>query len=205
MTCISHNKEFKLGLYKKHMLQYLTFPNNISVVYGPPASGKTTLCLQIVANNPGKVIFIDTENTFNVERLQNMNPLVDLENVILIKATRYKEQFAAVKSLENMKHVSLVVIDSFTKYYRKKLQEKITIRPVTIRMLKMLKDLHVPVLLTSQVYTTPAGETKPIGGDLFRRYVPYTLELYNDQARKLVIKETKVYIPFIITDRGLTP
>ena len=75
------------------MLSEITFPKNITLIYGPAASGKTTLCLQKTAETDGKVIFIDTENTFSPERLLQMNPNINFDNVILIKATKYSEQF----------------------------------------------------------------------------------------------------------------
>ena len=62
------------------MLQFLNFPKGISVIYGPAASGKSTLCLQVVAATPGKIVYIDTENSFSVERIQKMNnKIVELE------------------------------------------------------------------------------------------------------------------------------
>src|SRR3989338_6800424 len=93
-------------------------------IYGPPASGKSTLCLQIAANNPGKIVFIDTENSFNIERLQQMNPLTNVENIIVIKAKRYSEQTKAISNLKNTNNISLIIIDSFTTHYRKKTKYK---------------------------------------------------------------------------------
>ncbi|MDP3919159.1 MAG: AAA family ATPase [Nanoarchaeota archaeon] len=190
------------------MLKYLDFPKGISLVYGGPATGKSTLCFQLVASNPGKVIFIDTENSFNIERIQQMNPLFDLNNLILFHASRYSEQYAAVKSLKNVKNIDLVIVDSFTHYYRKKLQDGIVIRPPTIKMLDMLKQLEVPVLLTSQVYSMD-GKTHCVAGDLFERFSSYILVLDSKETakglkRNLVIEGTTMDIPFIITDKGLS-
>ena len=187
------------------MLEHLDFPKGISLVYGAPATGKSTLCFQLIANNPGKVIFIDTENSFNIERIQQMNPLLDLSNLILIKATRYSEQYTAVKKLAKVQNLSLVIIDSFTHYYRRKLQEKVVIQPPTVRMLKMLRDLKVPVILTSQVYSMD-GKVSPVGSDLFRRYASYRIRLDYDkdyEKRDLIIEGEGVSIPFIIDDSGL--
>jgi len=151
------------------------------------------------------VIFIDTENSFNIDRVRAMHPTLSLDNIVVIRCRRYSEQFAAVKRLSEMKNLSLVIVDSFTKYYRKKLQEKVTIRPPTIRMLTMLKELHVPVVVTSQVYTGFDGKIQPIARDLFKRFAVYSLRLEKSNGtRTLLIEQTGVVVPFIVTDAGLT-
>lgn len=182
------------------MLSQLKFPKNITLIYGPPASGKTTLCLQKAAATKGKIIFIDTEKSFTTERLLQIKPEMDLNNIILFQPTRYSEQFKAVKSLKDMKNISLVIIDSFTHFYRKKIQEKVTITPPTIRQLQFLRNLEVPVLLTSQVYTTQDSENKPLANHLWKNFSKYTIEL-KKEPRTLNTSNNK--IKFKITNKGL--
>ena len=125
--------------------------------------------------------------------------------IMLFNPTRYSEQFKIVKNLNKVKNISQVIIDSFTHYYRKKLHEKVVINPATIRMLKMLQDLDVPVILTSQVYSFD-GKVSPVASDLFRRFVSYKifLELDKDRnKRNLKIKDEKLEVPFIIEEKGL--
>lgn len=187
------------------MLQFLNFPNGISVIYGPAASGKTTLCLQLVAATKGKVVYIDTENSFSIDRIKTINPEVNLENVIVIRARRYSEQFAAVKKLADVKNISFVINDSFTQYYRRKVQEKVTIRPPTLRMLAMLKEMDVPVILTAQVYADMQGKNQAIAKDILKRFSVQTICLENSNKKRIArVEETNVEIPFIITDKGLT-
>src|SRR3989338_7597512 len=163
------------------MLQFLNFPENISLIYGAPASGKSTLCLQIAANNPGKVIYIDTENSFNIERIQQINPLVQLENLIIIKAKRYSEQTKAVSTLKATKNISLVIIDSFAAHYRRKTAEekKLFINKSFQKMLTELKELKIPVILTSQIYTDFKKEDHPIAEELLKKFSKYTIKLQN--------------------------
>jgi len=185
------------------MLSQIRFPNNITLIYGPSASGKTTICLQKAAASQGKIIFIDTENTFSPERLLQMNPNINFDNIILIKATKYSEQFQAIKKLQTTKNISLVIIDSFTKYYRKKIQEKLNVTPPTIKQLQFLRDLKIPVLLTSQIYTTQEKVNKPLANHLWKNFSKQTIELELEPQRKLLVdfKEIK----FDITSKGLEP
>ncbi len=183
------------------MLEHLNFPNNISLIYGPPASGKTTLCLQLISKTKGKIIYIDTENSFNLDRLKQMDPNINLDNIIVIKAKRYSEQFKAVKNLSETNNLSLVIIDSFTHYHRRKIQEKINIKPATIKMFQTLRDLNIPVILTSQIYSDMKGNIHPIAEELFRHFSKYTIKLQN---KILKIEQSNLEIPYIITNQGLT-
>jgi RecA/RadA recombinase len=187
------------------MLQFLNFPEDISLIYGPPGSGKSTLCLQIVANNPGKIMYIDTENTFNVERLQQINPLIELENIVVIKAKRYSEQTKAITNLKNTKNISLIIIDSFTAHYRNKSPEekKLFINKSFKKMLQELRELKLPIILTSQVYTDFKKQDHPIAQELLKKYAVYTIKLENKGKRKAIIENTKIEIPFIITNQGI--
>ena len=187
------------------MLQFLNFPEDITLIYGPPASGKSTLCLQIAANNPGKIVFIDTENSFNIERLQQMNPLTNVENIIVIKAKRYSEQTKAISNLKNTNNISLIIIDSFTTHYRKKTKEekKLFINKAFKKMLSELKELKIPVIMTSQVYTDFKNQTNPIAKELIKKTAAYIIKLENKNKRTLIIENTKIDIPFIITNQGM--
>ena len=67
----------------------------ITVFYGPAGSGKTNLCLIAAAEQAAlgkKVVFIDTEGGFSVERLRQLADLEVLKNIVIIKATTFYEQ-----------------------------------------------------------------------------------------------------------------
>ena len=72
---------------------------------GPPASGKTNFvilasCSQAKKGN--KVIFIDTEGGFSVERLKQIDSKYEeiLKNIIILKPTNFDEQKRAITSKE---------------------------------------------------------------------------------------------------------
>lgn len=187
------------------MLRFIQFPNDISLIYGPPGSGKTTLCLQIAAYNKNKLIFIDTENAFNTERFKQINTNANLDNIILMQVKRYSEQTKTIANLKQTKNISLVIIDSFTKYYRNKTPEekKLFINKSFKIMLQELKELKIPIIITSQIYTDFKKQNHPIGQELLNKFCPYILRLENNKIRTCNIEKTGHEIPFIITNQGL--
>ena len=68
----------------------------ISTIYGPAGSGKTTLCLLCIANisKGKKIIFIDTENGFSVERLSQITESYKeiLSRVLFLRPNDFEEQ-----------------------------------------------------------------------------------------------------------------
>ena len=88
----------------------------ITTLYGPAGSGKTNLCLIAAANlakQGKKVIFIDTEGGFSVERLKQLTSEEIMNNILLLKPTNFTEQREAFdKLLENLKNAGL-----YSKYF----------------------------------------------------------------------------------------
>ncbi len=159
--------------------------DGINCLYGPSASGKTNLCLFIAAHAKGKVIFIDTENTFSAERIREFNKDANLDNICFIKADSFEKQDKIIRELELLKKVDLVIIDSLTKYYRKELQEKT--KPDLAGQLQSLRSLYkakgCKVLVTSQVYSTEDNKIMPVGGKLIRDFSKQLVMLNQDGKR----------------------
>ena len=92
----------------------------ITTVYGKAGTGKTCFCMMSAvenAKNGKKVLFIDTENGFSVDRLKQMAKdefeKVN-DNLILIKVKNFREQHDRISQIEKLtKNVSLVIIDTF--------------------------------------------------------------------------------------------
>ena len=94
----------------------------LTQVYGPFATGKTTLAMQIGLLNEGKVVYIDTEGGFSPERLakmvesRNMNPNSTLQKFLIFEAFDFKEQKKTISSLKKIVNgkFSMIVVDSIT-------------------------------------------------------------------------------------------
>jgi DNA repair protein RadB len=151
----------------------------ITTIYGPAGSGKTNFCILAAASQAkkgNKVIFIDTEGGFSVERLSQIldkdKELTErvLRNIILFKPTIFQEQVKIFnKLLSEIKaksQINLIVVDGITMLYRLELAEaqKLSeekIKEVNRELAKQLRVLaeisrnkNIPVIVTNQVYTS---------------------------------------------------
>jgi DNA repair protein RadB len=147
------------------------------MIVGPPGSGKTNLailasCSQAKKGN--KVIFIDTEEGFSVDRVNQIigkdKELLNkiLENIFLLKPTNFEEQkqsFLELLKKIKKEHVGLIVVDGLSMLYRLNLGDAIqskeveNIREINREMAKQMRALaeisrkqEIPIIVTNQVY-----------------------------------------------------
>src|SRR3989344_359470 len=74
----------------------------VTVLYGGPGTGKTNFCLLLAvsqAKKGNKVIFVDSEGGFSVERVKQLLEATEkeevdkvLSNILLLKPTDFSEQ-----------------------------------------------------------------------------------------------------------------
>ena len=166
----------------------------ITTVYGPAGSGKTILsmlCAVQMARIPKKVIYIDSENNFSLERLKQIAPY-DYEKVLshfaFLRPTTFEEQkkiFQKLNTLVN-KSIGLMVVDTIGMLYRLALSGKSGIFEINRELGKQIALLneiarkkHIPVLLTNQVYADfeKKESVKMVGGDILRYASKCLLEL----------------------------
>jgi DNA repair protein RadB len=182
----------------------------ISTVYGPGGSGKSNLCMCVCvsqARRGNKVIFIDTEGGFSVERFFQIHGgnkedvERDLENVLLLKPTSFEEQegaFLKMVQWVNHKNISLIIVDSIAMLYRLELGDAIKseetekIREVNRKLARQLRSLNeiarkenIAVIVTNQVYSRfvcdddekKMREVNMVGGDLLKYWSKCLIEL----------------------------
>jgi len=146
----------------------------ITMIAGPPGSGKTNLvilasCSQ--ARKGSKVIFVDTEGGFSSERVKQ---LVEdecekvLENILLLEPTNFEEQKKSFEKLfiqVKKGHVNLIIIDGMAMLYRlelgdaQKSKNSENIKKINREIAKQMRALaeiarkqHIPIIITNQVY-----------------------------------------------------
>jgi len=176
-----------------YLNQYFEYPNSLTCIYGNPAAGKTTLCLLAALAEKGKVIFIDTENSFSTERIKQIKQSIP-ENIFLLKANSFKEQNQLIENLLKLKgKINLIIIDSFTYYYRKELQEKKDVNPKLSKQLSILAEISretkIPIILTSQIYSTMDNNIEPVGGNMLKNWCQCLIKLEKNNERIITLEK----------------
>jgi len=190
----------------------------ITTIYGPAGSGKTNLCILVAvsqAKKGNKVIFIDSEGGFSVDRFRQIageGYQQVLENVIILKPTTFKEQQESfsrlLKEIKEKKNIGAIIIDSMTMLYRLELadakNDKKIISEVNSMLasnMRILSEIsrikNIPVIVTNQVYSEflsredyEEGKEKKVhmvGGDILKYWSKCIIELQNLQGKKKAI------------------
>ncbi len=153
----------------------------VTMLYGPAGTGKTTTCLlaSIAAAREKKVIFIDTEGGFSVERLQQLCLDSDkiLENIMLMQPTNFEKQQQIVDTLSGMitPQIGLIVCDTISALYRtERGEDNIGLNRLLAKQIGQLLEIarthNIPVLLSNQVYSDFDNKdaVKVVGGDIMQ-------------------------------------
>ncbi|MBU2052673.1 MAG: DNA repair and recombination protein RadB [Nanoarchaeota archaeon] len=191
----------------------------ITMLAGTPGSGKTNLailasCSQAKKGN--KVIFVDTEGGFSVERVKQVvgeNHQEILKNILLLEPTSFEEQkkaFASLLESVKKKHVSLIVVDGMAMLYRLELGDAVktkdseNVREVNREMAKQMRLLaeisrkqNIAIIITNQVYGSFVSEEdwkkgvqkemNIVGGDLLKYWSKCIIELKNNGGKRKAV------------------
>jgi len=199
----------------------------VTVLYGGSGTGKTNFCLLTAvsqAKKGNKVIYIDTEGGFSVERIKQLSGedyKRVLDNIILLKPTNFDEQKKAFEELlKYLKdQVSLIIVDGMTILYRidfataRQEDEKLIqgINSELVRQIRTLAEIarkrEIPVLITNQTYNWE-NEKKMVGGDILKYWSKCHIELSNEKGKRTAILRKHRSLPeksldFEITSAGV--
>lgn len=198
----------------------------VTVFYGGPGTGKTNLCLLSAvsqAKKGNKVIFVDTEGGFSIERVKQISGESyegALKNILLLKPTDFSEQKKVFDKLyRNLKkEASLIVVDGMAILYRLDLalakNDENLVREINTELARQMKILaeiarkkNIPVLVTNQVYKWDESQ-RMVGGDILRYWAKCLIELENNGGSRRIylrkhrsIKEKSM--SFQITKEGV--
>ena len=214
-------RKISAGSYDLNKLLYGGYEKDIiTTIYGPAGSGKTNFCLLAAvsqAKKGNKVIFIDTEGGFSIERVKQLSAESYeevLKNIMLLKPVNFDEQKKAfstlVSEIKSKGKIGLIVVDGMTMLYRLELSEASQrkddsqIRQTNSELARQMRILaeiarikNIPVLVTNQVYSEFLSEedfrsgkergVNMVGGDILRYWSKCLLELQNDRGRRKLI------------------
>jgi DNA repair protein RadA len=167
----------------------------ITEFYGEYGSGKSQFCHQLCVNVQlppeqgglgGGALYVDTENTFHLERIIQMATHLGLDPEQVVKNIIYAEAFTSDHQmflLENAdeiikaNNIKLIIVDSLTAHFR---SEYIGREMLASRQQKLNKHMHKLISLarafnavavvTNQVMAKPdqffGDATHPIGGHI---------------------------------------
>ena len=140
---------------------------SVSLIYGEPETGKTTLAIQCAINCAGqgyKTLFVDCDDTFSTRRLSQIaskrfKEIAEL--IILMKPNNFREQTLVIDQLTDYitKNFGLIIIDTITTLYRAEIAEfpekAFELNRELNRQMALLaqiaKTQKIAVLMTSQV------------------------------------------------------
>uniref|UniRef100_A0A8R1Z3A0 Meiotic recombination protein DMC1/LIM15 homolog n=1 Tax=Pristionchus pacificus TaxID=54126 RepID=A0A8R1Z3A0_PRIPA len=194
----------------------------ITEVFGEFRTGKTqlshTLCATCQMPNAngfrgGKIIYIDTENTFRPDRLRpicdrfNMDQEAMLENVLYARAYTSDHQmelldFVAAKFHEELGVFKLLIVDSIMALFRvdfsgrgelAERQQKLA--QMLSRLQKIAEEYNVAVFISNQMTADPgaamsfqADPKKPIGGHILAHASTTRIMLKKGRAETRIAK-----------------
>ena len=181
----------------------------ITMIVGPAGAGKTNFTILAACSQAkeNKVIYIDTEGGFSIERVkqivgeQNLEKV--LENILILSPTNFEEQkksFTKLLDHVNKNQISLIIVDSIVMLYRLELGDAIQlkdedkIQQINRDVARQMRDLveisrkqKIPILVTNQVYEDFLSfedlqnkiekQTHIVGGDLFKYWSKCIIEL----------------------------
>ncbi len=192
----------------------------ITMIAGSPGSGKTNLAILAACSQAKygkKVIFIDTEGGFSIDRVKQIvgNDLLDkiLENIMILSPTGFEEQkkdFVKLLGLLKREQIGAIIIDGMSMLYRLELGDAVTskddekikeINREVANQMRVLAEIsrkkNIPVIITNQVYSEFVSEedlknqverkTNIVGGDLFKYWSKCIIELKNSGGKRRAI------------------
>lgn len=197
----------------------------ITTVCGPAGSGKTTLCLLAaveMARRGKKIIYIDTEGGFSVERLKQLSADYKevLDKIVFLKPTSFKEQRRTFLKLRDVvdNNIGIIIVDTIAIFYRLELGDKSAYKTnkelgrQLCYLTEIARKRNLPVLITDQVYEDfeHKGKINIVGGDLLKYSSKCIIELQNFKAgtRRAVLRKHRSIreekeTQFKIVEKGL--
>ncbi len=185
--------------------------DTVTTVYGPAGAGKSNLCVisaLSVARQSKKVLFIDTEGGFSIERASQIDPEYKelMRNIIFMKPTSFQGQEKAFQKLKEMNksNIGLIIVDTIAMLYRLELGKSEDVYSINKSLGLQLAYLSevarrdkIPVLITNQVYSNfdDRGSVNMVGGDILKYGSKCLIEIQKFHKRRRAILKKHRSLP----------
>jgi RecA/RadA recombinase len=188
-------------------------PESVTLIYGEPETGKTTLAIQCAVNcalQNYKILFVDCDNTFSTKRLSQLSAeKFDqiAEQIILVKPKDFREQTAVVDHIQDYteKNFGLIIIDTLTSLYGAEVSgysgKAFSVNRELNRQLAILaqtaKIRKIPVMVISQVrsvFDNPNVSVAPVAHRVLKFWADTIIEMKPTgypQIIKAVLEKTR--------------
>ncbi|HLD33549.1 MAG TPA: DNA repair and recombination protein RadB [Candidatus Nanoarchaeia archaeon] len=195
----------------------------ITTIYGAAGSGKTNLCMLTAIRTAGrghKIIYIDTERKFSVERLHQITNYGRkvLQNTLFFHPATLDEQTSMITSLEKIlrANIGLIIVDSLTALYRMELSRdsrraNALLRKQSAMLTRYARVYDIPVVITTQVYADMNNNNMVtlVGGNTLKKASWCILQLENsDGLRKIILRKHRTLpeksVEFKINEKGIS-
>ena len=205
---------------------------------GEFGSGKSQLChtLSVIANIPkengglgGNALFIDTENTFRPERINQIaqaygipDPEKILSSIFVCKIYNSSHLEFVIKNLAKYLEqfrASLVIIDSVISLHRPNLVEgtlwdrQQKLKPMLHRLTRLAEVYNIAFVLTNQVQSNPdttfaSDPTKVAGGNILAHATTYRIFFRKAGRNRIAVMQDSPYheygsVKFTISQKGI--
>ena len=204
--------------------------DTITTVYGPAGAGKTLLCILCsigVARAGKKVVYVDCEGGFSLERLHQISSSIKqnyakiLDNMIFLRPVSFAEQKKSFEKLKDIVNdrIGLIIVDTIAMLYRLEIGKNEDIRKVNRELggqiawlTEIARKKRIPVLIADQVYADFDNKEKVniVGGDILKYGSKCLIELQitpNGNRRCILRKhrsiEEQKEITFKIVEGGM--
>ncbi len=184
----------------------------LTVVYGPAGSGKTTLAMlaaSFMATQHKATIYIDSERNFSLERYRQLlgTDTGALDLLLLSRPRDFQEQHERINSLLSFVHtVGLIVVDTIGVFYRQEIKKNVELaNDLLAKQIRLLHELskHVPVIVTNQVYEDLTRmATKMVGFSKIERWCHRLIELKKNPRTIILHKPEQMKKEFTIVSQG---
>ncbi|MHA2121608.1 MAG: AAA family ATPase, partial [Promethearchaeota archaeon] len=191
------------------------------LIFGPNKTGKTQLCHQLCVNafdhlyrtqnvkNKKIIFYLDTENTFRPERLEEISTASNVEVISLLKSIQVSKIMSntalllALKNLEekiNENYANILIIDTINNYFRADLSNSqisfIKARETFLNILKLINDLtsthNLITVVTAQVTSNFSRKAIiqeiPVGNQFLNHFFAEYLYLHEKKKNEYTVQ-----------------